>query len=114
MAMSLVHMMPESAEIYGMWAKKEGIERPFPLPYVCYFLGYFLILCIDRVAARAYHIRHSHEQQAESAVELSIHPNLEDSIKKTSRINSQDNEGESQPDQVRTESEQHEKGSEKA
>ncbi len=62
MAMSLVHMMPEAAEIYGMWAKKEAIERPFPLPYVCYFLGYFLILCIDRVAARAYHLGHDHNK----------------------------------------------------
>ncbi len=55
MAMSIVHMMPESAEIYMGWAKKEGIERPFPLPYVCFFLGYLLILAVDRVAAKAYH-----------------------------------------------------------
>jgi hypothetical protein len=56
MAMSLIHMMPEAAEIYGAWAKEEGIERPFPLPYVSYFFGYLLILGVDRVAARAYHI----------------------------------------------------------
>ncbi len=57
MAMAIVHMMPESAEMYNSWAKKEGIERPFPLPYICFFLGYFLILAIDRVAARKNHLK---------------------------------------------------------
>jgi len=65
LAMSLVHMMPESAEIYGMWAKKEGIDRAFPLPYVCFFLGYLLILGIDRVAAKAYHAGHDHGHSKE-------------------------------------------------
>lgn len=55
LAMALIHMLPESAEVYEIWAKKEGIERAFPLPYVCFFLGYILILAIDRVAAKAYH-----------------------------------------------------------
>ena len=58
LGMSLIHMMPEGAEIYTMWAAEEGIERPFPLPYVMYFIGYLLILAIDRVAARAYHLSH--------------------------------------------------------
>lgn len=60
LAMALVHMMPESAEVYMLWAAKEGIERPFPLPYVMYYVGYLLILSIDRVAARAYHSGHDH------------------------------------------------------
>ena len=60
LAMSLIHMMPESAEIYLMWAKAEGIEEPFPLPYVMFFVGYLLILAIDRVAAKAYHAGHNH------------------------------------------------------
>ena len=63
MAMSLVHMMPEAAEVYQGWALCEKIEIPFPLPYVMYFVGYFLILSIDRVAARAYHAGHDHEQK---------------------------------------------------
>ena len=58
LAMSLVHMMPESAEMYADWALDEGIERPFPLPYVMFFMGYMLILAVDRVAARAYHGSH--------------------------------------------------------
>ena len=55
LGMSLIHMMPEAAEIYTSWAVKEGIERAFPLPFVMYFIGYILILAIDRVAAKAYH-----------------------------------------------------------
>lgn len=60
LSMALVHMMPEATEIYMIWAKKEDIERPFPLPYVMFFMGYFLILSIDRVAARACGVGHSH------------------------------------------------------
>ena len=58
LGMSLIHLLPESAEIYLSWAAEEGIERPFPLPYVMFFVGYILILAIDRVAARAYHMSH--------------------------------------------------------
>ena len=60
LGMSLIHMMPECAEIYLSWAAKEEIERPFPLPYVMFYLGYLLILAIDRVAAKAYHGVHKH------------------------------------------------------
>ena len=69
LGMSLVHMMPESAEVYGMWAACEGIEDPFPLPYVMYFIGYMFILSIDRVLAKAYHIGHDHEAKGEKASE---------------------------------------------
>ena len=60
LAMSLIHMMPESAEVYAIWAAEEGIERPFPLPYVMFFAGYMLILGIDRVAAKACGVKHDH------------------------------------------------------
>lgn len=68
LAMSLVHMMPESAEVYQMWAAKEGIERPFPLPYVGFFLGYVFILGIDRVAAKAYHMDHGHDEKKDVSI----------------------------------------------
>lgn len=58
--------MPEATEIYMIWAKKEDIERPFPLPYVMFFMGYFLILSIDRVAARACGVGHSHQNSAQA------------------------------------------------
>ena len=47
LAMAFVHMMPEAAEMWEIWAICEGIDRAFPLPYVMYFIGYFLILSID-------------------------------------------------------------------
>jgi len=60
LSMALIHMMPEAAEIYESWAKKEGIERAFPLPYVGFFLGYLLILAVDRVIAKAFGYGHDH------------------------------------------------------
>jgi len=70
LAMSLVHMMPESAEMYADWAQEEGIEKPFPLPYVMFFMGYMLILAIDRVAAKAYHGDHGHGEPAKPVAPL--------------------------------------------
>ena len=60
LAMSLIHIMPETAEIYVEWAAAEGIEEPFPLPYVMFFIGYLLILFVDRVAAKAFGAGHAH------------------------------------------------------
>ena len=74
MAMSLVHMMPEAAEVYQGWALCEKIEKPFPLPYVMYFVGYFFILSIDRVAARAYHAGHEH--QSKDPQKSTINPDM--------------------------------------
>ena len=63
LAMALIHMMPEAAEVYLIWSVKEKIERPFPLPYVMFFVGYLFILGIDRVAAKAYHAGHGNEDK---------------------------------------------------
>lgn len=52
--MALVHMMPEAAELYEIWGSTRDYERLFPLPYVCFFLGYILILLVDRVFAHKY------------------------------------------------------------
>ena len=46
--------------MYGGWAAFEGIDRAFPLPYVMYFTGYLMILAIDRVIARDYHVHQHH------------------------------------------------------
>ena len=62
LGMALIHMMPESSEIHNSWAAEKGIEKPFPLPYVMYFIGYMLILCIDRVIAKAYNANHHGEK----------------------------------------------------
>lgn len=55
--MSLVHIMPEAAEIWASWVKTTKIERAFPLPYVLYLVGYLLILFTDKVVAA--HLRPS-------------------------------------------------------
>merc|ERR1740130_955836 len=57
LAMSLVHIMPEAAEIWASWVKTTKIERAFPLPYVLYLVGYLLILFTDKVVAA--HLRPS-------------------------------------------------------
>ena len=53
LAMALVHMMPEGTHLYEDWAKKAEIEDPFPLPYATFFLGYLLVLLVDRVIAKS-------------------------------------------------------------
>lgn len=55
LAITIVHLMPKSVEIYETWAAEEKIERAFPLPFVMTFVGYMLILVIDRVAAKKIH-----------------------------------------------------------
>ena len=69
LTMALVHMMPEGAELYDIWAKKNEIERPFPVPYVAFFFGYMLVLSIDRVFAAQYHKGHDHEPRGDVAID---------------------------------------------
>ena len=52
LSMSLVHITPEAVEIYAIYTAKQEVERAFPLPYVCFFGGYLLVLLIDRVVDR--------------------------------------------------------------
>ena len=44
-AIALVHILPEEGEIWG----EVNPDSPFPLPYFLVFLGYTLILIIDKV-----------------------------------------------------------------
>lgn len=69
--MALFHIIPEGAEQYEDWASEKGIERPFPMAYVLIFVGYLIVLAVDRVIASwllkltgkedEAHIGHSHE-----------------------------------------------------
>lgn len=52
--MALIGLLPESVEEYDEWAEEKEIEHPFPLPYVCFFLGYAVVLLLDRVFAHAF------------------------------------------------------------
>ena len=77
LGIALIHMLPEGVEIWGGWAIEKGIERPFPLPYVMYFLGYLLILAIDRVFARAYHLsNHGHGEPKNEAINVNMSKDL--------------------------------------
>lgn len=51
LGMALIHIIPEAIEVYGDYSKEKSIERPFPLPYVLIFVGYLIVLSVDRVIA---------------------------------------------------------------
>jgi zinc transporter ZupT len=51
LGMAFIHIIPESVEVYEEWATEKELERPFPLPYVLIFIGYLIVLSIDRVIA---------------------------------------------------------------
>jgi solute carrier family 39 (zinc transporter), member 1/2/3 len=116
LAMALVHMMPEAAEVYTIWAAKEGIERPFPLPYVMFFVGYLLILAIDRVAAKAYHAGHDHQEKTAplkasdlqaSPTDCQVYPNTvrDESVKSATPIAALEIDQTSNPDASKLENE---------
>ena len=88
LGMALVHMMPEAVEIHAGWAASEGIERAFPLPYVTFFLGYCLILAVDRVGADAYRRKYEKKltadcQEANGPVEMADVNTIQGSDDKT-------------------------------
>lgn len=55
--MAFIHIMPEADEVYEGYVVKKAIEhgedehdiRIFPLPNVLAFVGYLLILVVDKV-----------------------------------------------------------------
>jgi zinc transporter ZupT len=49
-AVALVHILPEEAEMWADLPSNAGVDPLFPLPYFLMFVGYTLILVIDKVA----------------------------------------------------------------
>jgi len=49
LSIALIHMLPESVEEYTEWAEEKELNRPFPLPFCCMFIGYLIVLLLDRV-----------------------------------------------------------------
>lgn len=47
--MALVHILPEASSEYIVIKLEEGVDTPFPLPYMLVFCGYTLVLIIDKV-----------------------------------------------------------------
>ena len=53
LAMAFMHLLPEGVELFEGWAAENEIKKPFPLAYLMFFIGFLLVLCVDRVIARA-------------------------------------------------------------
>lgn len=49
LAIAFVHILPEMAGNWNELMATKGVDKPFPLPYFLLFLGYTLILIIDKV-----------------------------------------------------------------
>lgn len=75
LAMALLHMMPEGAKMFDIWVAQEGIHDPFPLPYLCFMLGYLVVLLADKVVLRLFgigldhHGKHTHVHSTEEKVD---------------------------------------------
>ena len=57
LGMALVHILPEAVHIYDAWAICENHEDPFPLPYVLFYVGYLLILAVDKMVADKFQMK---------------------------------------------------------
>lgn len=71
LAIALIHMMPESVEEYEVWALERKLEKPFPLPYCCMFIGYLIVLLVDRVIMHKFmhaQVGHHHHNEANQCV----------------------------------------------
>ena len=78
MAIALVHVMPEEI---GEWAKYVGSEEVFPLPEVLCFLGYTMILTLDKVLFDTHALFDDHgpgqaHDPADAKLELNVRQSL--------------------------------------
>jgi zinc transporter ZupT len=76
MAIAFMHILPEEVGIYKEITDAEEIERPFPIPYLLYFVGYTFILIVDRVVFDSHalfeddhHGGHGHEEEVADPAE---------------------------------------------
>ena len=69
LGMALIHMMPEGVELYNLWAKEQEIEEPFPMQFVMFFLGYLLILLVDKVV-----VAKCHKAGSDTKVDPTVNP----------------------------------------
>lgn len=49
--LALLHIIPEGNEVYEGWVHRKELHKAFPLDYVMVFVGYMLVLAVDRVLA---------------------------------------------------------------
>lgn len=101
LGMALIHIIPEGSELYAEWAEDKKIEKPFPLDYVLIFVGYLIVLAVDRVITTwllkltgkedEAHIGHSHggghnHDDHDHTHENKITPNKSEKSKKLDHV----------------------------
>lgn len=63
--------MPEAVAQHQEWAEHEEIEEPFPLPYCMMFVGYLIVLLVDRVIMHKFmhhSVGHHHHNESNQCV----------------------------------------------
>ena len=79
LAIALLHILPESVEDYlGL---KEGVDDPFPLPNFLFFVGYTLILFVDRIMFDSHLLLEGHANSPVHGKDCKKNSNLNDNEK---------------------------------
>ena len=58
LAMAMIHLFPEALELYAGYAKSVKLEKPFPVPCLC-FLGCLVLLVSSCPILRAWQLHHA-------------------------------------------------------
>lgn len=69
LAIALIHMMPEAVEQHREWAEQKEMANPFPLPFCMMFVGYQLVLLVDRVIMHQFIGHHHHNDKNQCVME---------------------------------------------
>ena len=78
-AIALIHIAPEEAELWSTIMTEKGVENPFPLPYFLMFCGYTLILVVDKVLFDTHQLfdkTHGSHDPAEARIQETIKRSL--------------------------------------
>merc|ERR1711957_712287 len=53
LAMAITHLFPEAIELYSDYAKSADLKNPFPVPCLCFLVGYSIILTLELLTKTA-------------------------------------------------------------
>ena len=67
LAMAMIHLFPEALELYAGYAKSVKLEKPFPVPCLCFLIGYSVILTLELLTKTAKRSFSKVEKQEELA-----------------------------------------------
>jgi zinc transporter 1/2/3 len=73
LAIGFIHMLPEAVEQYEEYVTAKHLTNAFPLPYTCMFVGYLIVLLVDRVIMHSLigHGHHHHGTKEEVECKIS-------------------------------------------